>query len=85
MLMSINSPLMPGPYSHRAVDCERAIERDFFRVIQDSSTAYLDADRILMLLAEDATNAGWSEEELTAAVQALAAQHNMQRFGRTHE
>lgn len=77
MPVSINSPLMPGPYSNRAVDCERAIERDFFRVVQDSGTAYLDADRILMLLAEDATNAGWSEEELTAAVHALAARHGM--------
>lgn len=83
--MSINSPLMPGPYSHRDVDCERAIERDFFRVIQDSGTAYLDVDRLLTLLAEDATSAGWSEEELTAAVHALAARYGMQRLGRTHE
>lgn len=75
--MSMNSPRIPGPYSQRASDCEHAIERDFLKHAVEAKTPYLDLDAILSSIAEDATHAGWSEEELTAAVLALAKRHKM--------
>ena len=74
---------MPGPYSHRDFDCERA-SSGIFRVVGEAATAYLDADRVLTLLVEDATSAERSEEELTAAVHALAARHGMRKLGRPY-
>jgi hypothetical protein len=75
--MSVNSPRFPGPYPQRAADCESAIERDFFRELVNANAAYVDVDRILAALADDATRAGWWEEDLTSAVYALARRHNI--------
>jgi hypothetical protein len=75
--MSINSPRYPGPYSLRQQDCQSAIERDFLREMVNSTTPYVDLDRVLTEIAEEATTAGWSEEELTDAVLALAMRHGM--------
>lgn len=82
--MSMNSPLMPGAYSRRAEDCLHAVERDFFRIVGSAATAYIDVDRILGLLAEDATRAGWTEEEVTTAVHELARRHGMNKAGVAH-
>jgi hypothetical protein len=43
----------------------------------NSTTPYVDLDRVLTEIAEEATTAGWSEEELTDAVLALAKRHGM--------
>jgi hypothetical protein len=75
--MSINSPRFPGRYAQRAADCQAAIERDFLRGMVNSSTPYVDLDRVLSDIAEDATRAGWSEEELTDAVLVLARRYRM--------
>lgn len=75
--MSINAPRYPGPYAQRKADCEGAIERDFLREIIKLSTPYVDLDRVLTCVAEPATKAGWTEEELTDAVIRLAARHGM--------
>ena len=75
--VSMNSPRYPGPYSQRAADCEQAIEREFLKVAIESGTSYLDLDSILSELADDATRAGWTEEDLTHAVLALARRHKM--------
>ena len=75
--MSINSPRYPGPYLQRATDCELAIERDFLRAIVNLTTPYVDLDRVLSDIADDATRAGWSEEEITDAVLRLAVRHRM--------
>lgn len=75
--MSINSPRRSGQYDGRQEDCERAIERDFLREMVNSTTPYVDLDRVLMAVAEDATRAGWSEHELTDAVISLARRHGM--------
>ena len=80
--MSINPPRYPGPYSHRAADCELAIERDFLREMVNRTTPYVDLDRVLMEIAEEATKAGWSEAELTDAVLNLAKRHKMWPKGR---
>ena len=82
--MSINSPLMPGSYSHRSADCENAVERDFFRIVGHAGTAFIDIDHVLAELAEDATRAGWSEEELTDAVHALARRYGIQKAAKTY-
>lgn len=79
--MSINSPRIPGPYPHRAADCESAIERDFLRETVNWATPYIDLDRVLAAVAEDATKAGWSEAELTDAVINLARRYGMNRSG----
>lgn len=76
--MSINSPRFPRHYPDRAADCEHAIEREFFAHVVSSGTAYIDLDRVLAAIAEEATGAGWSEQELTDAVLALARRHAMQ-------
>lgn len=73
--MSINPPRFPGLYENRQEDCQLAIERDFLREMVNSSTPYVDLDRVLTEIAEDATRAGWSEEELTEAVLVLAKRH----------
>ena len=75
--MSINSPRMPGPYPHRAEDCEHAIERDFLRSIVNVTTPFQDLDRVLADIADDAARAGWSEEEFTDAVIRLARKHHL--------
>lgn len=75
--MSINPPLIPGPYSDRASDCEAAIERDFLRETVNSTTPFVDLDRVLTEIAADATRAGWSEQELTDAVLRLAIRYQM--------
>jgi hypothetical protein len=75
--MSINPPRMPGSYPQRAEDCERAIERDFLRETVNWTAPFLDLDRVLATVAEDATKAGWSEAELTDAVIRLAERYNM--------
>ncbi|UVC12395.1 hypothetical protein IHQ71_30805 (plasmid) [Rhizobium sp. TH2] len=75
--MSINSPRHPGPYINRALDCMAAIERDFLRETVNSTTPYVNLDRVLTEIAEDATRAGWSEQELTDAVLKLALRYNM--------
>jgi hypothetical protein len=75
--MSINSPRYPGPYTKRQEDCEHAIERDFLREAVETRTPYLDLDSILAAIAEDAARAGWSEQDLTDAVLALAKRHKM--------
>lgn len=80
--MSINAPRYPGPYAQRKADCESAIERDFLREVITLSTPYIDLDRILASVAEPATLAGWTEEELTDAVIRLAARHGMERSQR---
>jgi hypothetical protein len=75
--MSMNSPRYPGAYSQRATDCELAIERDFLREAIEARTPFIDLDAMLTALADDAVRAGWSEEELTEAVIALAKRHKM--------
>jgi hypothetical protein len=75
--MSINSPRFSGWYPQRQVDCERAVERDFLREIVNISTPYVDLDRVLTGLAEDATKAGWTEGELTDSLISLAMRHNL--------
>lgn len=80
--MSINSPRVPGPYAQRSADCESAIERDFLRETVNATTPYVDLDRVLSAIAEDATKAGWSEAELTDAVIRLARRYNMNYQGR---
>lgn len=75
--MSINPPRYPGPYALRQHDCQAAIERDFLREMVNRTTPYVDLDRVLSEIAEEATAAGWSEEELTDAVLALANRHQM--------
>ena len=75
--MSINSPRHPGPYEGRSQDCQSAIERDFLREMVNSTTPYVDLDRVLTEIADEATAAGWSEQELTDAVLALAQRHKM--------
>jgi hypothetical protein len=78
-VMSMNSPRYPGPYSQRATDCELAIERDFLREALEAHTPFIDLDAILAALADDAMRAGWSEEDLTDAVIALAKRHKMNK------
>jgi hypothetical protein len=51
----------------------------FLREVITLSTPYIDLDRILANVAEPATLAGWTEEELTDAVIRLAARHGMER------
>lgn len=80
--MSINSPKLPGPYPLRSQDCERATERDFLRETVNSTTPYVDLDRVLSAIADDATKAGWSEAELTEAVIRLANRYKMKPAGR---
>jgi len=75
--MSINSPRFSGQYGGRGVDCEYAIERDFLRETVNATTPYVDLDRVLTAIAEDATRAGWSERELTDAVIRLATRYGM--------
>ena len=75
--MSMNAPRLPGSYSQRAADCEAAIERDFLRETVNASTPYVDLDRVLSAIAEDATGAGWSEAEVTDAVIRLAKRYRM--------
>ena len=75
--MSINSPRIPGPYPQRAADCENAIERDFLRETINWTAPYLDLDRVLDAVADEATKAGWSEAELTDAVIRLAKRYRM--------
>jgi len=75
--VSINAPRYPGPYAQRKTDCESAIERDFLREVINLPTPYIDLDRVLACVAEPATKAGWTEEELTDAVIRLAARHGM--------
>lgn len=75
--MSINSPRHVGWYEERARDCERAIERDFLREMVNVTTPYVDLDRVLSSIADDATRAGWTEQELTDAVLRLAQRHRM--------
>jgi hypothetical protein len=75
--MSINSPQYPGQYSRRATDCELAIERDFFKVLVEARTSFVDLDAILMTIADDAIRAGWSEKDLTEAVLALSKRHRL--------
>jgi hypothetical protein len=53
--MSINPTRMPGSYAQRTGDCWRAIERDFLRETVNSTTAYVDLERLLSVMAEDAT------------------------------
>lgn len=77
--MSINSPRIPGPYLHRLEDCVSAIERDFLRAMINVTTPYVDLDRVLSEIAEDAARAGWTEEDVTDAVLVLARRHNMQK------
>lgn len=80
--MSINPPRYPGHYALRHHDCQAAIERDFLREMVNTTTPYVDLDRVLTEIAEEATAAGWSEEELTDAVLALAKRHKWGRRGR---
>lgn len=75
--MSVNSPRFPGQYAQRAADCESAIERDFLRELVNAGTSFIDIDRVLAAIAEDATRAGWSEEDLTEAVLSLANRYHM--------
>lgn len=75
--MSINSPRVPGSYALRSADCESAIERDFLRETVNATTPYVDLDRVLSGVAEDATKAGWSEAEFTDAVIRLAQRYQM--------
>ena len=75
--MSMNSPRYPWPYPQRSYDCEQAIERDFLKHAIEAGTAYLDLDVLLSAIADDATRAGWSEEDLTEAAIALAKRHKM--------
>ena len=81
--MSMNAPRFPGPYAQRAADCEAAIERDFLRETVNWTTPYLDLDRVLSAIADDATRAGWSEAELTDAVIRLAQRYRMDTAART--
>jgi hypothetical protein len=80
--MLINPPRYPGPYSHRATDCELAIERDFLREMVNRTTPYVDLDRVLSEIAEEATKAGWTEADLTDAVLNLAKRHKLWPTGR---
>lgn len=80
--MSINPPRYPGPYTQRASDCELAIERDFLREMINRTTPYVDLDRVLTEIAEEATKAGWSEAELTDAVIGLATRYNMKPWAK---
>jgi hypothetical protein len=73
--MSINSPRFPGHYPQSVVDCEHAIDREFFREVVNAGTPYIDLDRILAGIAGEATAAGWAEQELTDAVLELARRH----------
>lgn len=75
--MSINSPRLPGQYASRQEDCERAIERDFLRETVNATTPYVDLDRVLSAVAEDATRAGWTEHEVTDAIINLAQRYGM--------
>jgi hypothetical protein len=75
--MSINPPRISGPYLERATDCEFAIERDFLRETVNATTHFLDLDRVLTEIAEDAMRVGWSEQELTDAVLRLAVRYHM--------
>ena len=75
--MSINPPRHPGPYAHRSEDCERAIERDFLQEMVNVTTPYVDLDRVLTSIADEATKAGWTEREITDAVLRLAARYRM--------
>ena len=75
--MSMNRPRMPWPYAERADDCISALERDFLREVVLVGTPFIDMDSILAALADDASKAGWSEEEVTAAVIELTRRHRL--------
>jgi hypothetical protein len=75
--MSINPPRDPGSYLERDEDCQSAIERHFLYATVNSSRPYVDLARVLTEITDEATAAGWSEEELTDAVSILAQRHNM--------
>jgi hypothetical protein len=47
----------------------------FLRETTNSTTPFVDLDRVISALAGDAQRAGWSEAEITDAVFRLAAQH----------
>lgn len=74
-MVSMNSPRFPGHYLQRASDCDQAIEGDFLKVVLESETTFLDLDHLISALADDATRAGWNEQDLTDAVLALAKRY----------
>jgi hypothetical protein len=78
--MSINAPRQPGWYEKRQLDCEHALERDFLREMVNVTTPYVDLDRVLNAMAEEATKAGWTERELTDAVLSLAKRHKVLNY-----
>lgn len=82
-VVSVNPPRVPGPYPSRDADCESAVERDFLREIVNAATPFVDLDSVLMAIADDAMRAGWSEQELTEAVQRLAVRHRLKIGQRT--
>ena len=79
--LSISAPRQPGSYAQRARDCEQAIEPIFLRETVNSTSPYVDLDRVLVALSADAIRAGWSEAELTDAIIRLAARHRLRRRG----
>jgi len=75
--MPIRSPRFPGRYPQRASDCEQAIAEVFLRETANSTTPFVDLDRVVSALATDAKRAGWSEAEITDAVIRLATRYRM--------
>jgi hypothetical protein len=79
--MSIAVPRQPQHYAGRELDCERAVEALFLHEVKNAGTAYIDLDHVLTGIAEDATHVGWTEEEITNAVLALAKRHGLKVGG----
>jgi hypothetical protein len=78
---SITSPRFPGSYAQRASDCEQAIAEVFLRETANSTTPFVDLERVVSALGGDAKRAGWSEAEVTDAVIRLARRHKMRWIG----
>lgn len=76
--MPIAMPRQAKAYADRALDCEQAVEAAFLAEVQNAGTAFIDLDHVLSGIAEEATRAGWSEQEITDAVIQLARRHSLQ-------
>lgn len=56
--MAITPPRHIGPYKRRQEDCQLAIERHFLREMVNRTTPYVDLDRVLTEISEEAAKAG---------------------------
>jgi hypothetical protein len=72
-MTAINRPKEPGEYIDRQFDCARALQEAFDKEIKGNESRYFDVSHIAALLMERATNAGWTTDDVAAAVAKLAS------------